>query len=76
VVQWGPGSGGGGTCVLCVKTFDAIGAKAKQAIILTGTLGHASPTVIDTNWEGMATKMFVTVEEKSCYTSEIWYQGV
>jgi hypothetical protein len=62
--------------VLCGKTFDKTGAKAKQAIILTGTLGHTSPSVIDTNWEGMVRKMFVTVGEKSCYTAEIWYQGI
>jgi hypothetical protein len=75
VVQRGSGPGGGHLCVVC-KTFDTIGAKAKQAIILTGTLGHTSPSIIDTNWEGMVRKMFGTVGEKSCYTSEIWYQGI
>jgi len=67
----------GGTCVVC-KNFDTTGAKAKRAIILTGTLGHwdTSPSVIDTNWDGMVRKMFVTVGGKSCYTSEIWYQGI
>jgi len=56
VARWGSAKGH-----LCVKTFDTIGAKAKLAIILTGTVGHTGPNVIDTNWEGMVGKMFVTV---------------